>query len=454
MHLGGLRTALFNYLFAKKHNGSFILRIEDTDRTRLVEGSAQNLDDCLAWAGIPYDEGPKRPLPDTPSYVQSERLNIYKEHAKVLLDSGAAYHCFCTAERLEAQRALSKNKGPVQLYDRSCLKLTREEVERRLQRGDSHTVRLRIPHERAHTKFTDIVKGNVQFLNQQIDDQILMKSDGFPTYHLASVVDDHLMRISHVIRGEEWLNSTPKHIILYEAFGWKPPHFAHVPLLLNSDKSKLSKRQGDVSVDSYINKGYLPQALVNFVALLGWSPSDTTKEVFTLDELIESIKEKLSKSLEGNVIIDDQYLKRAIHCVKERIHVIDDCVSLLRPFFMSADFSTEQAKAMRQKVWHGDRSVNNVKVIMEELSSIDGSSDNFTAENIYQSFQRACQIIHPDSQTDKERTTKTNQLMSQLRYLLNGSPSGGGVPLTIEILGKDKALVRLTEALALAHQAQ
>eukprot|EP01133_Synstelium_polycarpum_P012199 gene12199-14277_t len=290
MHLGGLRTALFNYLFAKRHGGTFLLRIEDTDQTRYVEGSAQNLDDCLAWAGIPYDEGPKRPIKDIAPYVQN----------------GSAYRCFCSPERLASLRVNSKNKGPVSLYDRACLKLPREEVDRRVANGESHTVRLKIPNTETYTKFNDIVKGNVQFNNQMIDDQILMKSDGFPTYHLASVVDDHLMKISHVIRGEEWLNSTPKHIILYEAFGWKAPVFAHVPLLLNTDKSKLSKRQGDVSVDSYI----------------------------------------------------------------ERVHILQDFQVLLKPFFVAPDFTSETSTAMKAKIWKGDTSVDNITKVLSGLESI------------------------------------------------------------------------------------
>eukprot|EP01132_Coremiostelium_polycephalum_P008334 gene8334-10238_t len=487
MHLGGLRTALFNYLFAKKSNGTFILRIEDTDQSRYVEGSAKNLEDCLTWAGIPYDEGPSKPGKCGP-YTQSQRLDIYKHYAQVLLDKGDAYRCFCTSERLDTARALLKNKNTVTLYDRHCLKLSKEEVERRLANGDSYTVRLKIPSEKS-TKFNDIVKGNVNFNNQLIDDQILMKSDGFPTYHLASVVDDHLMGISHIIRGEEWLNSTPKHIILYEALGWEPPIMAHVPLLLNSDKSKLSKRQGDVSVDAYINKGFLPEALINFVALLGWAPQNNdTQEIFTLKELIDKftlegintsgsvvnlerldwlnvnhirrllddpeqshrivdkVRELLtSKSIGLDRLDDTQFLVKAIHCVKDRVHRIDDFEQLLSPLYSdSIDYQSNDAKKMKEKVWK-DNSYEIVSNIIKELEKIE--ENEFESKNIYKTLQSVCVKIYQPLQetpmTEKEISSKTNTLMSNLRYLLLGSPVGGGIPNTIEILGKENSIKRL-----------
>ncbi|KAN0026590.1 hypothetical protein ACTFIV_007579 [Dictyostelium citrinum] len=509
LHLGGLRTALFNYLFAKKNNGTFILRIEDTDRTRFVEGSAKNLAGCLEWAGIPYDEGPSRPGECGP-YVQSERLPIYKEYAQRLIKSGHAYHCFCSSERLSMSRINLKNQHAMSLYDRHCLKLSEEEIQRKLESGESHTIRLKIPQ--GITKFTDHVKGTVQFNNQLIDDQVLMKSDGYPTYHLASVVDDHLMGISHIIRGEEWLNSTPKHIILYEAFGWKPPQMVHVPLLLNSDKSKLSKRQGDVSVDSYMSKGYLPEALVNFVAFLGWSPSSSStttttttdststpsspssKEIFTLPELIESfsldginksgsvvnmdrldwlnvnhIRLQLDDPLKQNEIllkiknqlldyfnnnnielkeINSEYLLKSINCVKDRVHLIEDFNGLLKPFFIDQiDYTTDEAIKMKQKVWKGQDSVRNIELVIKRLQDLQ----EFTMANIYKQLQLTCsQDIYKDQQlTEKELTTKTNQLMSNLRYLLLASPVGGGIPLAIEIFGKDKTIKTLLNGLNL-----
>ena len=271
LHLGGLRTALYNYLLAKRHGGDCLLRIEDTDRTRLVEGATQQLQRDLAWAGIQFDEGPGALGGDCGPYVQSERLPIYQEHVDRLLATGHAYRCFCTPKRLEDLRARQAAKGSSSsIYDRLCMHLSAEEVAARRARGEPSVVRMRMPE--GSTTVNDAVRGAVTFNNAGVDDQVLLKTDGFPTYHLANVVDDHLMRITHVIRGEEWLPSAPKHVALYAAFGWEAPVFAHLPLLLRADGSKLSKRFKDASLDHYVQLGYLPEALVNFVALLGWTP--------------------------------------------------------------------------------------------------------------------------------------------------------------------------------------
>lgn len=278
LHVGGLRTALYNYLFARKHKGRFIFRLEDTDRARAVPGAAENLIETLKWAGLDYDEGP---------YVQSERLDLYKKYAHELLEKYAAYPCFCTTERLEEmRRAQEAHKLPPK-YDGLCRRISSEEMKEKLAKKIPYVVRQKIPED-GKTEWRDLVRGDVSFNHDTLDDQILLKSDGYPTYHLANVVDDHLMEVTHVIRGEEWLSSTPKHILLYRAFGWKTPEFAHLPLLLNKDRSKLSKRQGDVAVEEYRAKGYLPEALVNFVALLGWHPgADEKQEIFSLGELVE-----------------------------------------------------------------------------------------------------------------------------------------------------------------------
>ena len=284
LHVGGLRTALYNFLYARKNSGVFVLRIEDTDRSRAVEGAAKNLLEVLQWAGLVPDEGPNRPGSYGP-YVQSERLHLYRDSIEKLLASGSAYRCFCSPERLdEMRKAQEKQKLPFIKYDRRCLALSREEIEGNLRRGLPHVVRMRVP-EGEPVGFRDMIHGDLSFAAEQIDDQVLMKSDGYPTYHFANVVDDHTMEISHVIRGEEWLPSTPKHVLLYRFFGWEPPVFAHLPLLLNPDRSKLSKRQGDVAVEDFRAKGYLSEALINFVALLGWNPG-TTQELFSLEELV------------------------------------------------------------------------------------------------------------------------------------------------------------------------
>lgn len=302
LHVGGLRTALYCYLFAKKNKGQFLLRIEDTDQERFVEGALENLIDTLHWVGITYDEGPFKKNSTIIQkgahgpYIQSERTEIYREHIEKLIASGHAYRCFCTKERLDEMREKQTAKKLAPMYDRKCLDLPESEIEAKIQAGEKFVIRQKMPYE--VMKFKDLIRGNVQFDGKTIDDQVLMKSDGFPTYHLANVVDDHLMEITHVIRGEEWLPSTPKHLALYRAFGWQPPEFAHLPLLLNADRSKLSKRQGDVSVEDYIKKGYLKEAIINFVAFLGWNPgSGEEAEIFNLKELEEIFSiEKVHKA--------------------------------------------------------------------------------------------------------------------------------------------------------------
>ncbi len=247
LHVGGLRTALYNYLFAKKNNGKFVLRIEDTDRNRLVEGAVEKLIDTLKWVGLDYDEGPDKPGEVGP-YTQSQRLDLYKNYAEKLIADGNAYYAFDTPERLKELRDFQYKNKLQPKYDKLALKLSKEEIEEKIANGEPHVVRLNVrPGEKI--KLNDIIRGQVEFETDIIDDQILIKSDGFPTYHLANVVDDYLMGITHVIRGEEWLSSTPKHILLYNYLGWELPEFAHLPLLLNPDRSKLSKRQGDVAVE-------------------------------------------------------------------------------------------------------------------------------------------------------------------------------------------------------------
>ncbi|MEI9966973.1 MAG: glutamate--tRNA ligase [Candidatus Moraniibacteriota bacterium] len=293
MHVGTARTALYNYLFAKKEQGTFLVRIEDTDRERLVHDAEERLLKNLLDLHIQPDEGRVSngkhvsEVGEYGPYIQSERLAIYRKHADDLVTEGQAYPCFCTAERLDALRKEQQVNKQAPKYDKHCLALSSEEVGERLKNKESHVIRLNVDPQAEDIIFDDLIRGEVRFQSKDIDDQVLMKSDGFPTYHLASVVDDHLMAISHVIRGEEWLPSTPKHILLYQAFDWQPPAFAHIPLLLNPGGGKLSKRQGDVAVDDFLRDGYLPEALINFLALLGWNPgAGSTQEIFTMDELV------------------------------------------------------------------------------------------------------------------------------------------------------------------------
>lgn len=283
-HVGTAYVALFNYAFAKKHGGEFILRIEDTDQTRFRSSSEDMIMRSLKWLGLTWDEGPDVGGPKGP-YRQSERQSLHAEHALSLVDTGKAYRCFCTADRLDEVRKKQREAGQTTGYDRHCRGLPKAEADRLVSARTPFVIRLKMPTEGV-TVIHDELRGPVEFDNARIDDQVLLKSDGFPTYHLANVVDDHLMEISHVIRAEEWISSTPKHVVLYRAFGWDPPTFAHLPLLRNADKSKISKRKNPTSLRYYERAGILPEALVNFLALMGWSYGDDI-ELFSLASMIE-----------------------------------------------------------------------------------------------------------------------------------------------------------------------
>jgi len=329
VHVGSLRTALYNYLFARHHHGKFILRVEDTDQARFTEGAVENLLTTLSWCSLDYDEGPgKEGKAD--SYYQSMRTAIYRKYASQLVAENNAYFCFCTEERLKTMRDEQIRHKETAKYDGFCRQIPAAEAAAR-SASEKHVIRLKVPRSGSIT-INDIVRGQVEFQNEMIDDQVLIKSDGFPTYHLANVVDDHLMEISHVIRGEEWLISTPKHLLLYQYLGWDPPLFAHLPLLLNPDRSKLSKRQGDVAVEDYRAKGYLPQALINFVALLGWNRGDD-QEIFTLDQLIADFSlERVSKS--GAVFNQDKL--KWMNGLYIRNLTVEQIIEKAKPFLFQA----------------------------------------------------------------------------------------------------------------------
>jgi glutamyl-tRNA synthetase len=284
-HVGTAYVGLFNMVFARSRGGRFVLRIEDTDQVRSTAASEQAILDSLKWLGLRWDEGPDVGGPAGP-YRQSERTEIYREHVAALIDKGAAYRCFCTPERLTQVRAELRAAGAdVVAYDRHCRDLDPADGKRRANAGEPHVVRMKMPIH-GETVIRDHLRGAIHRENRQVDDQVLLKSDGFPTYHLANVVDDHLMGITHVIRAEEWIPSTPKHVVLYEAFGWEPPVFVHLSLLRNADKSKISKRKNPVSLSWYREAGFLPEALLNFLGLMGWSLGED-KEIFGLEEMVE-----------------------------------------------------------------------------------------------------------------------------------------------------------------------
>lgn len=294
VHIGNLRTALYEYLIAKSQNGKFILRIEDTDQERLVEGAVAVIYNTLKSCGMQYDEGPDVGGPYAP-YVQSERKGTYKPFAEELVEKGHAYYCFCTKERLEALRAESESNNQTFMYDRHCLHLSKEEIEEKLQKGDPYVIRQKMPRE-GTTTFDDVVYGSITVENNMLEDQILLKSDGLPTYNFANVIDDHLMDITHVVRGSEYLSSTPKYNLLYQAFGWEIPVYVHLPLIVKADGSKISKRKGDAGFEDLIKMGFLVDAIINYIALLGWSP-ENNQEIFSLTELEKAFKiSHISKS--------------------------------------------------------------------------------------------------------------------------------------------------------------
>ena len=294
LHIGGLRTALFNYLYARHTGGDMLLRIEDTDRTRFVEGALENLLKALKWSGIEIDEGVMldengevTQKGDCGPYIQSERVEkgIYDKYINQLIEEGKAYYCFCSQERIDKVRDQQRADGLTPKYDGLCRSIPLEEAKKRVAAGEPHTVRLKLPVNRDIT-FNDRIKGKITFNTDDQDDQVLIKRDGFPTYHFAVVVDDHLMGITHVVRGDEWVSSTPKHVYLYEAFGWEAPEYIHLPTVLNKDHKKYSKRNGDGLVEDFIEEGYMAEGLINFLALLGWSP-DSEEEIFTMKQLAE-----------------------------------------------------------------------------------------------------------------------------------------------------------------------
>ena len=355
LHLGGARTALFNYLFARQNRGQFLLRIEDTDRARLKPGSQEQIEEGLQWLGMTWDETP---------LIQSERKAIYQQAANELLKSGAAYRCFCTPQRLEQMRAEQRARHEPERYDRRCRSIPREESERRAA-GERFVVRQAIPID-GTTTLQDLVMGTVTFRNETLDDHVLLKSDGFPTYHLAFAVDDHAMRISHIIRGDGWLPSAPKHLLLFQAFNWLPPAFAHLPLVLGPDKKPLAKRHGAKDVLEYREAGYLAEAVDNFIAFLGWSPG-TDQDIFPVEQLIHAFD--LSKiqaspavaNLERLDWLNGQFIRRLtpnelagrvaskmpgvpvpaltplIPLVQERLRTLNDAPAMLRFFFEEPD---------------------------------------------------------------------------------------------------------------------
>lgn len=474
MHIGTLRTVLYDYLFARQNKGKLLLRIEDTDQSRSVEGAVENLLSMLAWVGIVPDEGPhieNRTVVDKGDfgpYTQSERLPIYREHAAQLVRDGHAYACFCTPQRLDEMRTLQQKAGQPPMYDRLCQGLSREELDQHVIAQTPHVIRMKVPRGQK-VVVHDLVRGKVVFQTDTVDDQVIMKSDGFPTYHLAVVVDDHLMKVSHVFRGEEWLPSTPKHLLLYKAFGWTVPVYAHLPLLLNADKSKLSKRQGDVSVEDYIAKGYLKEAIINFVALLGWNPGGgSTDEIFTLSELEERFSiEKVHKA--GAVVdvkrlnwINAHYIKKMP--IDQLMRRAQDFLET-KEYYASWDIDDKHAAAIRLLTVEQDRLERLIDVGEENQfffgpieydASLLYWKEN-TREETLHVITRAHDLLQDVDDSDWTREHLTSLLMDAagdkrgdflwpLRAALTGEQRSPSPMDCAWVLGKSEAIARLDAA--------
>ncbi len=456
LHLGGLRTALYDFLFARATGGKCILRIEDTDQSREVPGAVENLKSTLHLLGVDFDEGPEIGG-DYGPYIQSQRLPLYQKHAEELVQSGHAYPCFCDAETLKTMREEQQAKGDFVKYDRRCLALSKDEVQARISHGEKHVIRLKMPDD-YRFQFDDVIRGHVEMEAAQSDDQVLIKSDGFPTYHLAATVDDHYMQISHVIRGEEWLSSTPKHLWLYKCLGWDTPQWVHLPLILNPDRTKLSKRMNDVSVESYITKGYLKEALINFVALLGWHAADD-RELYSLEELCKAFSlERVNKA--GAVFdltkldwMNGQYLRdlpleliaercsplfhdaglntsdttkfyKALEAARPRCTLLSDLVDYCRMFYAPVVLKPEDAQNLKQEA--------NQKVLnwfLHELPDADLNSHDSINDLVNKAIT--------------ETNLKGKSFYTPLRLALLGQPHGPDLPTTFMVFGKDELIQRL-----------
>ncbi len=478
VHIGGLRTALYNYLYARKHGGTFILRIEDTDRERFVEGATENLISVLEWAGLVPDEGPRQGGNYGP-YFQSQRTEIYQKYARELLDKGFAYYAFDTPEEIEAARQRARQSGnqfmkynfTIRHEMSNSLNMTPQALRAALDAGKPYVIRLLVPEGRQF-EVDDEIRGRVVFDSREIDDQVLLKSDGFPTYHLANVVDDHLMEISHVIRGEEWLSSVPKHLLLYECFGWTPPHMAHLPLIFNPDGSKMSKRdiqsldelpsgKVDPDVASYIRKGYEKAAIINYIALLGWNPGEgDDRQVFDLPELVQefslqrvnksaaifdlkklqwlnkehimrrdvaSLMEELKPALRkaGYTDVADDYLARAVGLMRERLYFTEDFVKLAGYFFNDPTSYDEQAA---QKRWQED-----TPELLRQFAEAIRKLDTFTAGAIEETLRQVAEA----------HNSSGGKLIHPLRLAVTGVSVGPGLFELLEVLGKETVLRRI-----------
>lgn len=465
MHIGNLRTALYEYLIAKSQGGKFILRIEDTDQGRLVEGATDIIYNTLKMTGLHHDEGPDVGGEFGP-YIQSERMGMYMDYAKELVEKGEAYYCFCTKERLEALKENNGDGAAFAKYDRHCFHLTKEEVQGKLNAGEPFVIRQKMPEE-GTTTFQDMVYGEITVENKELDDQILMKADGFPTYNFANVVDDHLMKITHVVRGSEYLSSTPKYNLLYQAFGWDAPVYVHLPAVMRDAHHKLSKRHGDKSFEDLVREGYLVEAIVNYIALLGWSPSDNT-EIFTLQELEEKFDiAGLSKSpaifdikkltwmngeymkameFEKFYALAEPKLKEALGetqldgkkiavLLQKRLETLNDIPALVAFFKELPVYGTELYTHKKMKT-DDVIALASLKAAIPVLKELEEWSETTIHDSLIALVG--------------EMGIKNGQLLWPVRTALSGEPTspGGAIELA-DILGKEETLHRLEKGIAL-----
>ncbi|MFA6431426.1 MAG: glutamate--tRNA ligase [Candidatus Margulisiibacteriota bacterium] len=461
LHIGGARTALFNWLFARHHGGKFILRIEDTDRERSTLESNKAIFHGLEWLGLDWDEGPNTGGNFGP-YFQTQRIEIYVEHIKKLLDEGKAYHCFCTTEELSQKRKEAEERKEAPRYDGSCRKLSTDEIKRRLKSGMPSVVRFMLPPI-GETVVEDLIRGKVTFKNEVLDDFVILKSDGFPTYNFACVVDDHLMEITHVIRGDDHLSNTPRQILLYQAFGWGLPVFAHIPMILGKDRARLSKRHGATSVIDYSAIGYLPEAMVNYIVKLGWGHKD--QEIFSREELIalftldgvgknpaifdteklnwmngqyirKILPERLFDLCESLLITaygnhDLAYLKKVVTAFHDRLVLIPDIVPLSAYFFKD-EFEYEPAGV--EKYFKTDKARTILQTLKDRLEKVEP----YTKEKIEPVFKELA----------KELGLKLGEVIHPCRLALSGRNDTPPMYDVVEVLGREKVGQRLNKALA------
>ena len=462
LHIGGARTALFNYLFAKHHNGDFIFRLEDTDVERNIAGGEASQLENLAWLGIIPDESPLKPIEKYAPYRQMERLDIYKKFTEELLEKGFAYKCFCTSEELEVEHEKQTVAGVAPMYNRKCANLTLEQVKELEDAGMPYTIRVRVPSNKTY-EFEDMIRGHVSFESKDIGDWVLVKANGIPTYNYAVVIDDHTMDISHVFRGEEHLSNTPKQLMIYDMFGWTPPIYGHMTLIVNEQRKKLSKRDESIMqfVSQYKEQGYLPDAMFNFMSLLGWSP-EGEQEIFTKEELIASFDEhRLSKS--PSMFDKDKLTWVNNRYIKER--PLEDIVALCKPYLQKAyDLSSKSEQWITDLVatYHDQLSYgaeivdlvslffNDTLVIDEEAKEVmqDESVPN-TLKVFKEQLQQLDVLTKEDVQacikaTQKEAGVKGKMLYMPLRIATTGIMHGPDLASSIVLIGKEKVIERLS----------